>query len=117
MDKAEKIAKLENKIKEMQKVYKSDVRESYREAQQTQEIIHNLNAPLQRLKVDSQNGTSLDTKNFVIKSGNQERIIRVGNSPDPANGMISSNSPIGQKLIKSKPGDSITIGEDDYIVV
>lgn len=46
----QKIKEIEEKIKKLQEIYKSDVRESYREAQQTQEMIQILNRRLEMLR-------------------------------------------------------------------
>ncbi|MBN1331908.1 hypothetical protein JW978_03420 [Candidatus Dojkabacteria bacterium] len=52
----QKIAELEEKIRKLQEIYKSDVRESYREAQQTQEMIQMLNRRLEMLRDEEKRG-------------------------------------------------------------
>ncbi len=110
-----KIKELKKRIKDLQSVYKGDVRESYREATQTQDMILQYQSQLEAM-IKQQTNNSLKT--VVLKSHNgKKQIYKLTTSkPDPSNGIISLDSPIGKKLNTAQKGDSVQIGEIDYII-
>jgi transcription elongation GreA/GreB family factor len=114
MNKQKKVQELEKRIKEMQEIYKSDVKESYNEAQQTQEVIHHLQRQLDSLRKDNDNNGSGQV--FSLKKGTKNRVFIVGEIANPSRGMITEDSPIGEQLLNSDPGDNIIIGIDEWTV-
>lgn len=113
-NKREKIRKLKEKIKELQKIYKRDVCESFREAQQTQDMIEQLNKQLEYLKIEST--SVVNRRTFELTSGKKKRQITVAENADPVNNIISKDSPVGKLLISIKIGDIIKIGEREWKV-
>ncbi|MBD3280390.1 hypothetical protein GF389_02605 [Candidatus Dojkabacteria bacterium] len=111
MNKQKKIEELERKIKELQKQYKSEVKESFKEAQQTQEMIQTFTKQVQFLKSSSQKQDDIQVFRLKHPETNEERTIKIGHTADPINQIITAETPVGRKLLQSKPGDSIFIGE------
>lgn len=115
------IKRLEAEIAKLREIYASDIHDSFREGQQTQMMIDQYTKQLYRLKqqhLSTDNIENSDKKTFTLMNIEDSSITRefklVESNPDPANGLISKGSPLGQQLLKAKPGDKIQIGSDSY---
>lgn len=115
--KEEQIKKLKQKVLKLQNIYKSDVKESYREAAQTQELILQYQSQIERLKeLQSQNTSSMKFKVKNIVTG-EIKEFAIAKIPDPANNIITDQSPLAQVLKDTKPNEQFKIGNEEYIKI
>lgn len=123
MDNSEKIKNLEAKIKKLQAIYANEITESWTQGHQTQMMIDQYTEQLNRLKEKSDESRiakagSDKNKIYFIESnsGEKRKFELVEKNPDPSNGQISVESPIGIKLQSSNLGQPIEIGGVEYII-
>lgn len=110
-----KIKNLEKKIAQLRDDTKGEVKDSYKEAAQTQLMIETYEKQLTTLKQD-QDSEIIRTVTLKSPDGGIKEFVISTSNPDPAKGILSEKSPIGKKLLKANSGDKITIGETIYIV-
>jgi transcription elongation GreA/GreB family factor len=107
----DKITDLEDKIKKLQEIYKDDIGASYKEAQQTQEMIHLYQTQLELAKKDKK-----QTKvKFFLKSDVLEIEYTVQDeNPNPRENIITKNSELGKSLLEKNIGESIFLNKEKY---
>lgn len=110
-----KISSLKQKLLELQKVYAEDVKASHHEPGQTQAMIQMFERQLHDLENLEEPKTGA---RFILKNSEGERtLVVVKENPDPSKNMISEESEVGMKLLDSKTGSTVLIGDTQYTVV
>jgi len=114
------IKNLEKRIEDLRQIQNADMGASFKEAVQTEEMIDVAQHRLNDLKEkhESSNGQSNLVKSYNLDSLDGKKLLVqiVNSNPDPSKNIFSAESPIGQKILKAKPGDSVNIRNTDYLV-
>jgi len=112
-----RIKKLRKSLEELYKIYAQDIKASHHEPGQTLQMIQLYEKQLLELEaVPEASGREVKIE---LKSDTGERrdMTVIEGSPDPFNGVISSDSEIGKLLLKAKKGDKLKIGDTGYTLV
>lgn len=116
VNRKKQIQKLRSRIKELQKIYKGDVCESYREAAQTQDMIVQYQTQLQNL-LNQEEGSLGKRFKLKTKNGLSKTFTLTDSNPDPANLIVTIDSTLGKKLSTTKIGEKVRVGEHIFIVI
>jgi len=110
----DQLDKLKKKLMKLHETYANDIGASYKEATQTQMEIEMLEQKISQ--IENLENSNIPNKEYILKGENTLKVTLTAGEIDTKSYIISFNSPLGKNLSKSKIGDKVRMGKNEYII-